>query len=240
MGRRLNRTVSSAPGERNVIGDHYVEEACTRLNKAAQQEAAMYVERIPMDTKLINSLFNADNLSVLRHAYGLVEPISTRNAYPLAPHAPGTLTLDFEGSGVVTPQERCFQPNDDAKPFFAACCTIKELHQRWGAVAYMLRWFNRNATLGAIRHYWPAAVTLCPNSPALKGLLEKPAERFNVPLGVTDLLPLIRETAATVASLQLLGDRPTNGNNGVSLTLPAGTVTLLGARVELKALTFHL
>jgi hypothetical protein len=104
----------------------------------------------------------------------------------------------------------------------------------------MLRWFNRHATVGAIRHYWPAAVTLCPNAPNLKGLLEKPAERFNVPIGVTEMLPLIRETAATVATMQLLGDRPINDAKGLTLTMPGGEATLLGVKVTLNALTFQL
>lgn len=241
MGRRLGRTVSTVAGERNSIGDYHVQQACNRLNKAAMQEAAMHVDRIPMDARLINALFNADKLSKLRQAYGLVEPSSWRHTYKLDAHAPGRVALSFDNTGTLPPEALCMEPNDAAKPFFAACRAIEQIHHRWGAVKFMLRWFNTNATVGAIRHYWPAAVVLCPDATPLRGILERPAERFNTPEGVTKYLPLIRETASTVATLQLLGDdRPITPNSGVRLTMPNGVATFAGTVIQVDELTYNL
>lgn len=240
MGRRLGRTVSTAPGERNSIGDFAVQEACTRLTAAAQAEAALLLPRIDMDTKLINALFDPVALVKLRAAYGLVEPSSSYHTYKLEPHAPGVVKLTFTNTGTLTPESKCFLPNDAAKPFFEVARQLREIHIRWGAVKHMLRWFNRNATVSAARALWPAVMNLCPNATPLRELAGKPSERYNTPAGLREQLPLIRTTAATVAQLQLLGDRSGNANQGIILTMPQETVTLEGVPFAVDHTAYNL
>lgn len=241
MGRRVNfRTVSTAPGERSSIGDFYVDEACKRLDLACKVEAAMFVDHYTTQ-QLIPMLFAPEHVAKLKAAYGIAEDNSQFYTYQLAPYAPGGLALNFKGTGMLTPQQKAYLPNPDlAKQFFDACRTIRDLHHKWGAVKHMLRWFNRNATAGATRAYWPAVMVLCPKAPPIREMADQTPTRYAEPPGIGQLLELVRETAGTVTQLQLLGDRQPRENQGVNLTMPVGDASVAGAVINLNSVTFSL
>lgn len=241
MGRRYTgRTVSTNPGERNSIGDYYVDEACKAIDKVAKAEAAMLIEHIPVSTQLIDSLFKPDHLVKLRQAYGLVEPSHWLTSYDLKPHVAGTLAIQFNNTGTLPPNGNLVSPNDAAKPFFATCQEIRDIHIKWGAVKHMLRWFNRNATPAAIRAYWPAVMNLCKDAPNVKAMGEKTPERYDMPPGLNNMLALVRETAGTVATMQLIDDRKGRENNGLFLTIPEGDVMVAGSVIKLNNLSYNL
>lgn len=210
------------------------------LNAKAQAEAALLYDRIPMGRGVVDALFNPVDLEKLRAAHGLTRNWSTVEDYNLQPYAPCKITLDFKGTRTLVPESSCFMPNDNATALFKLAHDLRDLWIKWGAVKHMLRWMNRNATAATIRAYWPAVMNLCPGSPSVRAMIDMPAERYTMPPGLKELLPLVRVTASTVAQMQLLGDRKGNDNQGIHLTFDKAPVTYEGVAFSPDALTFNL
>ncbi len=112
-----------------------------------------------------------------------------------------TLSIDFQSASVVTPTTDAWEPQPDCGPFIDAITQMKAVYEAWCRVGHMLNWLDANATPGAIRHYWPTMLSLAPRCDALK---EASTFRYVEPAGISALLPLLRETAGTVASALLL------------------------------------
>lgn len=239
MGRRKTiQTNRFEDGSRSSVGDHYVDTACKALDTACAKEAALFVPHLSAD-EVTPMVFKDDVIAKLKAVHGLLSYEDKDATYDLRPHARGHLMVKTLFRPAASPGG--FQWHQDrAGPLKAAVDAIVELHIKWGAVKHLLRWFNRNATPGAVRANWPSVLALCPDAPNLKELQHAPL-RYTNPQELSTLLPIIRATASTVASMKLLpGDVSPRLREGVSLVLPALTVTYEGVDVILESQTFNL
>ena len=187
---------------RSSLGDGYVETACNTINRQMARTANMMVEYSPSCEDVLPMLFLDDTLAKLKAVLGMVDPSTSYKYYRITPHV--SLRIYFDGAAVPTiePEHVHVQPFR-AEPLLKAIEEIRAIYIQYERVKHTLRWFNRNATPGAIRHYWPAVLQLCPDSPALKDLKATPA-RFASPPKIGQMLPLIRETASTMSMATLL------------------------------------
>lgn len=239
MGRRrVFQTNRFEDGSRCSIGDHYVDNACADLDRACLKEASLFVPTITAE-EVTRMVFNDDAIARLRAANGLYAYAANSYAYQLPPFARGTLHVECVDRPAAS--EAAFEWHADrAGPLEQATHTLNELHIKWGAVKHLLRWFNRNATPGAVRANWPSVLTLCPNAPNLRELQHAPM-RYTNPQELSALLPLIRATATTVASMTMIphaaAPRP---RENVMLTLSERVVTYEGVHISLNSLTFAL
>jgi hypothetical protein len=73
---------------------------------------------------------------------------------------------------------------------------------KWAKVQYVLAWMDKFATASAIRYYWPAILSILP--PDSNRVSAELSERHREPVGISRVMPLIRETAGYVASALLI------------------------------------
>ncbi len=163
----------------------------------------------------------------LQAAKPLLEIDSTFDTYTIA--AGANLRIDFRvdpGAGWQPKYELVMPVFNDAamelqppfKELLDAVAQIRTIYEEFEVAKYVLRWFNSNATPGAIRYYWPTALTLCPHSPALQAMQETPT-RFSEPEGISERLPLIRESAGTVAKYMFVRDQAEKPDRYMVVTL---------------------
>lgn len=187
-------------GSRASIGDQYVEQACKRLDAACLAEANMFLPHFTAD-EIAPMIFRDEDLAALRAVHGKIAFEVGHFQYSLAPHADCTLGLRFD---MPAPARSILHwQNARAAPLFNTVQEARELVIKWNNVKWLLRWFNRNATIGAVRANWPSVLQLCPDSPAVAKLDGSPT-RYTNPQGLTPLLPLIRSTATTAATMEMI------------------------------------
>lgn len=223
MSRSNRRRNKSAPvnrhvdGQRNSIGENHVENACIMLNTAAQRECELNLRRFK-GNELVPWMFDPDTLRKAAAVKGIVRPANWTQSYEVASKV--TTYINFTDLPWVTVEPTQYQTGQfyDADPnhfLFEAAREAQVILAKYARVKHLLRWFNCHATPSAVRHYWPAVMVLCPGSPA--NTPEAPS-RFDTPTRIGAMLPMIRETANTVAAMQLLsGDVKPRGRGDVWL-----------------------
>jgi hypothetical protein len=225
-----------ADGQRASIGDYYVTEACTVLNRNWAVECAMFVPELDRRA-LIPMLFDDVGVEKLRAAFPYAASAAMSQHYELEPYINGTLGLNFNFDGLgMCPAEQLHVYTERFDPFIAAIKAVQDLRAKWGAVKHTLRWCNNYLTPGAIRNLWPSAMALCPTSPAMREIQRETPVRYSSPVNLGEYLPLLRYTAGVVAASKMLPqDMQPSQRNGVWLTFHAEKVMVEGCSVSLDA-----
>ena len=116
------------------------------------------------------------------------------------------LRFDFEHVGMFAPtQEAVMQRFKNNMPRAIRECLdgMCKVKNSFDNVLKVVNWFmEHNATVGALRYYWPTAMVLTPDDTALQ---EASGARFKDINGIQEIIPLLKETQATVATAFLLG-----------------------------------
>lgn len=116
------------------------------------------------------------------------------------------LRFDFERIGMFAPtKEAVMQRFKNNMPRAIRDCLdgMCKVRNSFDNVLKVVNWFlEHNATPGAIRYYWPTAMVLTPDDTALQ---EASGARFKDINGIQEIIPLLKETQATVATAFLLG-----------------------------------
>lgn len=186
-------------------------------------ESHLMVPNMFTTEQLIPMLFNDDYVRRLRAADGLVEPNSNVGSYTIRGDDV-YIHLGFKEARLPTPTNLAYEPYPErCGELNEAVFTITQIREKYAAVKWLLRWFNANATPAAVRAIWPSVLTLCPDSPLCKEYPGMPS-RYTAPEKVGALLPLIRDTAQTVAGMQLIPtDAVPRARNLVWLTFNSGS-----------------
>lgn len=198
MGRRR-----SYPHEKSAIGDSYVDDAVTQLRQTARITAAVMAEYPHTREATLPMIFSADVLEKMEAVKGMIEPSSIIAHYDVD-DGDSSFIINYDGAKVPTVSPKFFKPDPvKAATLLSYIKQVEAIYNRFEEVVTVLTWLNKNATIGAIRYYWPSALQLCPNSPALKEMQHVPT-RFTTPPGITDYLQMMKDSAATVAGSLLL------------------------------------
>lgn len=239
MARRRGSSRSYENGHRASIGDYYVDIACNHINQACAKEAAMFAGSLSVH-EVISMLFRDEHVAKLKAVHGLLALEDVTHSYRLAPYLNCVCHFNTRGLMPTPANDAMYWQPERADALVRAVQTLNELHVKWGAVKHLLRWFNRNATIGAVRANWPSVMTLCPDAPSLKELQHSPT-RYTNPQELSALLPLIRATSTTVASMTMLpGDAQPRIKGTVWIELPARTVDYEGTSIKLDHQIFNL
>jgi hypothetical protein len=227
-------------GSRDSIGQGTVDAAVSRINLHMHTEIAMYVDQgfTAMDT--MHMLFRDDlaaKLSAVAHA---VHPRSWVGTYHLNDNI--FLGTDWTKTGIPTPSAEVMDRHHDRMDqLFSAMETIRITRLKYGKVVYLLRWLNANATPGAVRNYWPSVLALTAGSSFATDNADAP-DRYSAPRNIGSMLELLRETAGTVAGMQLIpSTMEPRDRDEVWLTYPGTSITTeAGLVVPLDATTVSL
>lgn len=180
-----------------------MEDAINKINHMQQCAVAALTEYPVRIDQTIAMLFNDEDVAKSAAVRNIITPSGWVRGYTILPDT--TLAIDYDDDRdrahclPINPTR--FQPN----PFRIAPLNdfigkVGAIYLQYEEVKGVLRWLNTNATLGAIRYYFPAAMQLCPATFAGMGV----PSRHDTPDGVSVWLQPIRDAAATVASATML------------------------------------
>lgn len=234
---RRRRGNTSPPEPRGVFTRTEMETAVSTIDKTCLDEVAMFIPQRFNREQVLPWLFPENSLAKLRMVKGMVSTASNK-VYALREGI--ELHMNYDEDSSTPAIEGCaLLANVKSAPLFDAIHAIQDIHEKYGRVKHLLRWFNNNATEGAVRNYWPAAMALCPASSV--ALMTTAPVRYSTPDGLADILPLIRETAGTVAAMELIPkDIESKSYDSLRLVLTDRKVPWEGIDISLDKQTFNL
>lgn len=242
MGRRgrfapINRHID---GSRASIGDWHVDEAVGVITRAALIEMNLCVTETFNRERLIPMCFPDEVVEKLQAVQGMVDPSSPISTYEFTSGI--HLAINFKDALIPTPVDGAWaiHHSDRARPFLAAVHELTQIREKYAAVYWLLRWFNRNATPAAVRAMWPAVLSLCPKSSLCQEYADMPS-RYIAPNDSGRLANLIRDTAGTVAAMQLIpADAEPRTRGTAWLTFSSGLFMREGVEVMSDPLSVSL
>lgn len=241
MSRRSRTFDNSGDTVRSSLGDVHVGAAVTAINVLGQRSMALMTEYRHTREATLPMLFSPDTLNKMSQVRDMVRPESYIGTYDI----PGTdtlLSINFNEAlcPTIAPNMLDLQEHK-VGPLIACIQTMQAIHYQFEEIKGVLRWLNRNATLGAIRYNWPTAMKLCPNSP-IKDMEGVPS-RYHNPPNIGDWMQMLKDSATTFAGTLLLPDSAVKRNRTIMwLTFPTKTITndLNSASYVTDAITYNL
>lgn len=116
--------------------------------------------------------------------------------------------------GCMTPKEEYISLPDALRvPLGEWYGEVLKVWKEWMIVRHVAAWFNNNASIGAMRYYWPCIMSLLPPGRNLDMLHKSTLEKYKEPASVSRMLPLCRTTATLVTSGQMLPPRDPDLNS---------------------------
>lgn len=243
MSRRHHlKHISASRDARASIGDGHVDVALGQLKRTAQIAAGVMARYACTRETTLSMLFADDTIAKLKQVRGMVTTLGHIRAYTVVPGV--DLHINYDGAMVPAVDDKMLALNQNASrlpPLLAYIAEVKAVHDRFEEVKAVLKWFNRNATPGAVRYYWPAAMKLCPNSRAWDGLQDVPS-RYTTPEDIGDWIQPIKDAAATVAgSAMLPSDAVPREQGNMWLTFKLRTVKLSEhSSYETDTMVYHI
>ena len=182
----------------------------TALHKVKTLEKAMVSTMVPLNFDLqaiCNWCFPADALAKLREALPLVDSATHRHTYPIKIEGILTrLSLELDGIGYPALNETLFKL-PPGNLLYDAIIHMQKIVKQFNEVRMVINWMDKNASVGALRYYFPAILSLIPadNTP----LFEVNGNVHKTPQGIADYIPLIRDRVSPlIVSALLLPDPP--------------------------------
>lgn len=115
--------------------------------------------------------------------------------------------LDIELNCMVPKEEYIRLPDEMQRALEPWYAELLKVYREWMVVRYVASWFNRHASTGAMRYYWPCLMSLMPPGRNLDNMHKGTLEKYKEPLGISKMLPLCRTTATLVTAGQMLPAR---------------------------------
>jgi hypothetical protein len=148
---------------------------------------------------LVECMFAPDIISRCSAAYGIVydEPSQGRYVFNIDITHKVSIEIIFNELEILPPASNVLQQGTLSTPILRTFCSMMEVCQKFNDVRAVLNWLASNATAGAMRYYWPTALSLCSDVK----LHQENGKRCNKePVGISEWLTRIRDTSGTIAS----------------------------------------
>ena len=240
--RRSNYTATSVP---SALGDPPVESACTKINQLCQRTMSVMTE-YPHDLDdTVRMLFDPSVLDRACAAKELIEPESHTIPYEIGSpiELSGMLYLNYKAAATNFPPINAEASNlqGHCTPLLEFVSKVRGIHLQFEEIKGVLRWLNRSATAGAIRYYFPAVLSLCPDSPPVRDLQHVPS-RYHQPKNIHQWTDAIKDALAVYAGTQML---PASAlyrgrDRGMWLTIPSCRVIRGDMEYSTDAITYNL
>ena len=214
-----------------------METAIANINRLQQIAAAVLTEYTPGVPETIAMLFDDEDVAKATAAKGIViAPYSSTSEYVLG-HAL-RFGIDFDGAYCPPLKPGRLAVNKSRYvPLAHYIHRAEALYLQYEQVKAVLRWLNQNATLNAIRYYFPTAMQLCPET--FRGM--ELASRHRTPEHIHDWLQPMRDAAATVASAVMLpATAKARDRNKMWLTFESRIVQLSDSKYTTDTITFNI
>ena len=218
MSRRGRKSSSRGRGMLGSDGEHAAAKNKVQLifNSVV---AASYAPPFNL-SQVLDWLITDEHKPILRAAKGVVYQDATRASSEFSIHGiDGHINIDFTSTPYAVPNAealRIWKPEGQALRDHVN--KIVDVYRAWHEVLYLVNYFDKYATPGAARYYWPTILALAPTCEALQNA--SGAGAIQQPEGVTRLLPMMRRTSTLVAGALMLG---TQKLEGTAVKLHIGT-----------------
>lgn len=209
MRRRRNRDWRQG---KQMLGEHrtIVRGNVERLFK---NEAAMVLRPSFNAEQVVDMLVSPEHKAILRSAHGVVNYFTSAVIVQVEKNV--HLRIDFNELGYAPPYTIHGKVTGAVADL---CATAAALRRKWVNVLALAYWFDAEGTPGAVRNLWPTLKVLAPEH---EGLQEANVGTYYVdPPGYSKWLPLMRETATTVASALMLPPAPSVADTAINLHFP--------------------
>jgi hypothetical protein len=194
--------------------------------------------------QVITWMFNEDVLDTLRNGYPLINESArsfSRNVeYRISPYTTLMLRINaWEGAKCLAPDPNWYRAHPDQAPLLTYIAAVDETRDRFAVVKHVLEWFQWNATAGALRHYFPAVLSLLPVE--YHSEVSNAGGAFREPNNLGPMLPLIREAAVTVANaLMIRHDIEKRTEQGLIFRFRSRMLTINGITCDVPLLARHI
>ena len=201
--------------------------ACVKLDTLCQKTLTTMVQYTNSPEETLEMMFDERTLRISREAKDYITPASNTGIYsfPGIPGFDGGLHICFEGlyRATISCAQVKLAGARDATPLVAAILEAQRIYDKFQRIKAFLRWGAENATLSAIRYYFPPAVKLDPAK--FREYCDLPT-RFKDPPGIEKWLPIIQEALVTMAEIEFLPtDLAPRGGGRMWLHFPETSVT---------------
>lgn len=229
MGRH-----SSKPLRQSLLGSLF-EGANTRVLNWTHQTVACMVKADFTKEELIRWLFDDDTRCRLQSAYPLSEKHTLHQQYEVPGCGQANVWISFEDVEMLVPRRDVVNVDAiAAQPLFDVCAAIAKIREDFAIVHYVLEWMDTNATMGAMRYYWPSVGALAPDFE-----LGNCPVSFRDPKGIENMPHLLRHAARVVAEAQLI-PKQTIPSRGISLPFTGHTIEPFGQIFYAPARDFYI
>lgn len=130
------------------------------------------------------------------------------------------LSVDFHVAGMLTPNSQYLTANGpDTTGIMDTINQTVSLVAQFSKVNKLLSWMDdHRMTPGAARYYWPSILALLPDTHPVH---QTDGQRYRETPGVSEVLDLMRETSAIIASALMVGNGdPPHREGHVILSIP--------------------
>ena len=138
----------------------------------------------------------------LKKAYSMCPPPWRDTLAYQVPITNGTCSVQVSVKNLMLlPRDELMKLQPDR--FLKLVPTLEQLHtirRRFQQVEQVISYLQENATIGAVRYYWPTVISLLPADHEIHRV---DGQRYQEPPNVAQWVPRFRETSATVASALL-------------------------------------
>jgi hypothetical protein len=190
-------------------------------------EATIRSEPAMTSQQIIDQLILPQHQRALREARGIVQYYPAIDNVP-TPYVGVQVQFNWSRLPYARAEEKIFN-FAPGTPLSNLCERLSKVRQDWERVMAVLHYFDRYGTPGAARYYWPTIVTLAPDHDVSTAGL---GNSFVDPINYSQWLPMMRDTATTVASALMLATPEQGDTTAIQIVLPTLSRNLHGERFE--------
>jgi hypothetical protein len=154
--------------------------------------------------KTIEMLFSPDTIAKATAANGIVKPDYMSKNYELngVCQFMGNLGISYMGCKCLPIRAHKLELQQNVTPLLLYLKEVEKVYLQYEEVKGVLRWLNKNATIGGIRYYWPSIMKVAPKDSVFANMETAP-KRFDTPSMLHEWMTALRNSAVTVASMTL-------------------------------------
>lgn len=194
--KMLNRADGTALGTHSF---GKVIEAIDKLGEHVASVVSADYRRSHTSASIIESIYEPAAISALIAARPLTTTYGYSQSHDISIGGVEVQLSGFEAYGMLTPNDKATKqkaPDD----LLNLVHDLQEWHIKLAKIEHMLAWMDATKSVPAFRYWWPTVEALAPGClPVID-----PGKRFKHPEGVSQMVPLMKETTEYVAALRLL------------------------------------
>jgi hypothetical protein len=215
----------------NLFTDDQLSTVTSKVNTMAHNYAAMMLTKPMQVNEVIDAMFDPDTVRRATMARGIIPPMSDSLSYTVGNEI--SLGIDYTKAQAapIVQTKLAIQPSFAPMQQFIE--EARRVYLKFEEIKAMIRYFNKHATAGAVRAYWPPIMEVARHTPAFRDMDKLPS-RYSEPRDIARWLQVLRDATTTMAEVNLLpGDTVARPRQEIWLTF--GSVDVLKGNMTYRS-----